>query len=234
MAHAVIPYTLVRSDRKTLSLEITREGQLKVRAPKRMSRAQIDGFVQSKEAWIVSHMETVQNRLTQRQPFSLRPGEQLRFCGTMLTICPSGSRCMSLSPTERRLYVPEMSGEALREGLEKLAKRAGLPWIRSRLDFWAKKMGIPYTGVNISCAQRRWGSCSAGGKIHISWLLLFADPEDVDYVLVHELAHRVEFNHSAAFWAIVGQYMPDYKVRKENLTAFSKQLYARGWTGGSK
>lgn len=232
MAHAVISYTLVRSDRKTISLEITREGQLKVRAPRRMSRDRIDAFVHSHEKWIVSHMASVQNALTQRQPISLKPGEQLQFCGTMLTIYASGSRHMSLSPSEKRLYVPEMSGEALRKGLEQLAKRAGLPWIQSRLDFWAEKMGITFAGVNISCAQRRWGSCSASGRIHISWLLLFTDPEDVDYVLVHELAHRVEFNHSPAFWAIVGRYVPDYQVHKKNLTAFSRKLYALGWTGG--
>ena len=215
-------------------MQITREGLLKVRAPKGMPRTEIDAFVRSKENWIRSHMNEVQKTLSQRQQFALQPGEQLLFCGTLLTICPSGSRCLSLSPTEGRLYVPEVSGESLRKGLEKLAKGAGLPWIRNRLDFWAKKMGISYTGVNISCAQRRWGSCSADGKLHISWLLLFAKPEDVDYVLVHELAHRVEFNHSPAFWAVVGQYMPDYQARKENLTAFSRQLYAKGWTGGSE
>jgi hypothetical protein len=102
--------------------------------------------------------------------------------------------------------------------------------VRQRLDDWAKIMGISYGKVSLSGAIRRWGSCSYQGDIRISWMLLFASREAIDYVLVHELAHRREFNHSARFWAIVETYLPDWRQRRQELRQLQAQLFAQGWS----
>jgi hypothetical protein len=110
-------------------------------------------------------------------------------------------------------------------------KTAGAPWLQQRLDFWAEKMGITYTKFQWSTARRRWGSCTWDGVIRISVYLLFAQTAEIDYVLVHELAHRRVFDHSAAFWAVVETYLPDWKQRRRNLGAVQQRLTAQGFYG---
>ena len=90
-------------------------------------------------------------------------------------------------------------------------------------------MKIPYGTMKIGSATKRWGSCSREGNINLSWLNFFAPVEVVDYLLVHELSHRVHFDHSPAFWAHVAHYLPDYKDRKKLLNGVYKELLAQGW-----
>ena len=90
-------------------------------------------------------------------------------------------------------------------------------------------MGISYRELKMSTAASRWGSCSRDGVIRISVYLLFAPEKAIDYVLIHELAHRKVFNHSAAFWSVVEAYMPDWKRQRQTLKELAQELYAKGF-----
>ena len=83
--------------------------------------------------------------------------------------------------------------------------------------------------VRITSAKTRWGSGSAKGGLNFSWRLLCAPPEAMDYVVVHELAHLIEFNHSSRFWAIVEGILPDYKARRQSLKEVQESLLRQGW-----
>ncbi len=96
------------------------------------------------------------------------------------------------------------------KSLRRLAK-ADLP---ERTARWAARMGVDYAGVSITSARHRFGSCNSRGKICFSFRLLEFPEEVIDYVVVHELAHRREMNHSPRFYAIVAQYLPDYRRRR--------------------
>ena len=87
--------------------------------------------------------------------------------------------------------------------------------IKARCRYYAPVMGVSYGTVTIREQKTRWGSCSTKGNLNFNWKLVLMPPEILDYVVVHELAHRIQMNHSAAFWAEVGKILPDYKERRQ-------------------
>ena len=86
--------------------------------------------------------------------------------------------------------------------------------ITERAAYFAEKMGVNYGRIAIKAAKTRWGSCSARGNLNFHWKLILMPPAILDYVVVHELAHRIEMNHSPRFWAQVERILPDYRERR--------------------
>lgn len=105
-----------------------------------------------------------------------------------------------------------ISEEVRREGIER-AKRI----FPERTAYFAKRMGVDYGRITIREQKTRWGSCSSKGNLNFNWTLVLLDPELLDYVVVHELAHRREMNHSKNFWKIVEAELPDYRERRRRL-----------------
>lgn len=86
--------------------------------------------------------------------------------------------------------------------------------IGQRVSWFAAKMGVTYGRISIRAQKTRWGSCSSRGNLNFNWKLILMPPEILDYVVVHELAHRKQMNHSKLFWAEVEQILPDYETRR--------------------
>lgn len=105
-----------------------------------------------------------------------------------------------------------ISEEVRREGIER-AKRI----FPERTAYFAKRMGVDYGRITIREQKTRWGSCSSKGNLNFNWKLVLLAPELLDYVVVHELAHRREMNHSVAFWKVVEAELPDYRERRRRL-----------------
>jgi predicted metal-dependent hydrolase len=101
--------------------------------------------------------------------------------------------------------------------------------IFERVVHFAPLMGLHPRSVRIGSAKRSWGSCSAAGRLSFSWRLMMASPEAIDYVVVHELAHLKQLNHSAAFWAVVTRTLPDWKERRGALRLLQKRLMNEDW-----
>ena len=178
----MIPYTLVRSDRKTISIVVKPTGEVEARCPKRCSKGDVETFVISKEAWIRKHLEA----MTQRPAVPL------------------------LTEAERKALA---------------AKAAEI--LPEKVHGFAGRMGVSYGRISIRSQRTRWGSCSVRGNLNFNCLLMLC-PEDVqDYVVIHELCHRKEMNHSAAFWAEVEKYCPDYRVRRKWLKDNGASLIAQ-------
>lgn len=170
-AGTVYNWRLIRSDRKTLALEV-REGEILVRAPKRTAVAVIRQFVNSHGPWIAKAMA--------RQQEQYRP-------------------------------------EPVNEEEEKRLRRIAGEVIRARVDLYAEKMGVTYNRVFIKEQKTRWGSCSSRGNLNFNWKLILTGDEQLDYVVVHELAHLKQMNHSPQFWREVERILPDYRERRKRL-----------------
>ena len=166
-------YTLIRSGRKTLALEISRDCKVIVRAPQKMPQKKIDEFVEQYDSWIKKNLEKQRKRVNEQS---------------------------SLTEND----------------IAKLKRRA-YDYLPERTEYFAKIMGVEYSGVKITSAKTRYGSCSAENSICYSYLLMLKPLRAVDYVVVHELAHTVHHNHSRQFYAFIEKYMPDYKERIKEL-----------------
>lgn len=160
---------LIRARRKTLSIRITQEGNLEIRAPLGMPKGEIEAFLKEKAQWIETHRAKVLAEYAQGQEAPL--GEE-----EILTLA-----------------------EQMRQRLPEKLNRHGA------------SMGVTFGRVTIRCQQTRWGSCSSRGNLNFNCLLMLAPEEVLDYVVVHELAHRKQMNHSALFWQEVERECPDYK-----------------------
>jgi len=166
-------YTVIRSNRRTVALEITRELKIVVRAPKRMPQKDIEAFVKDHAEWIRVHYA--------RQA--------------------------------ARAAVHSEPSEAEIKALKQKAKDI-LP---HKVAYYAKIMGVTPTGVRITSAKERFGSCSGKNALCFSYRLMQYPEAAIDYVVVHELAHIRHHNHSAAFYRFVESVMPDYKQREKLL-----------------
>lgn len=121
-----------------------------------------------------------------------------------------------------RLQIPKLSEVQVRS-LAEQAKKI----IPARIACYAPQMGVTYGRITIRNQKTRWGSCSAKGNLNFNCLLMLTPIEIVDYVVVHELAHRKEMNHSAAFWREVERVLPDYRSRRKWLKEYGGDLIAR-------
>lgn len=218
-----ITYTIKRSFRKTMAIRVTREGQVEVRAPKNVSRAFIDGFVLSKKDWILAALERVADVKDARDHFKI---ESVRLLGSEYPVKEGKEQKARFDG--KRFLLP--SGE-----IEK--KEALISWYRGeakrllpkRVQHFSQMMGVEPAAVKISNARTRWGSCSANGNLNFTWKLLMASGEAIDYVVVHELAHLAEPNHSDRFWKIVAYYLPDYQRAQKELEELARQLEREDW-----
>lgn len=168
-----ITYQWIRSRRKTIAIQIDREGQVIVRTPYGITKRQVEEFLDEKKDWLLQTRQRVEKRKTEQIPIS----EEVR-----------------------------------REGIER-AKRI----FPERTAYFAKRMGVDYGRITIREQKARWGSCSSKGNLNFNWKLVLLAPELLDYVVVHELAHRREMNHSKNFWKIVEAELPDYRERRRRL-----------------
>lgn len=221
-----IAYELIRSRRKTISITITHEAAVVVRAPLRTSKSEISGFVEQKHSWILEKQQLVLKRAELHKPRELANGEEFMYLGMrlMLAISDKVKKVEALGET---LAFPRVRLANAETCLKRWYAAEAARVMAERADYWGKRTGIKAASVGITGARRRWGSCSAGGRLHFTWRLVMAPVEVIDYVVVHELAHMEHPNHSRAFWNRVGEIMPDYKVKEKWLrdnSALLKQL----------
>ena len=162
-------YRLIRSRRKSLSLEITPDGLL-VRAPLFMPKREIEAFIHDRRGWIVKQEQKMAEKKAEAKALGILSEEEIRQL-----------------KREARRVIPQ------------------------RVAFYAEKVGVNYGRISVRAQKTKWGSCSAEGNLNFNYLLMLAPPEVLDSVVVHELCHRKEMNHSDRFYAEVLRVYPEYK-----------------------
>ena len=177
--------TVIRSNRKTVAIQVNSDLSVTVRAPRSASEKDIEEILKKKEAWISKHIE-------------------------------------KMKKTKERLEA-EPTEKLTREKVIALAEEA-LKVIPARVEYFAKVIGVTYGKITIRNQKTRWGSCSSKGNLNFNCLLMLAPSEVLDYVVVHELCHRKQMNHSKAFWSEVEKVLPDYKEARKWLKEEGSQM----------
>ncbi len=207
-------FDIIRSRRKTIAVEITKEGGVLVRAPLKLARREVLAFVHQSSGWIARKLAQTRVLQGKRTPRRFGEGEVFPFMGEQ--------HCLRYVAGGE--YLRKENGEFLL-GAE-LSFRAGdlfRTWYRARareiledrVAQFALRMGLTCRSVRITDAKERWGSCNAMGGLNFAWRLVMAPPPVIDYVIVHELSHLVEMNHSRRFWGRVERILPDYAQRRK-------------------
>lgn len=168
-----IPYTVIRSRRKSMCIQVKANGQVLVRCPLCVSDRSIREFVDTHRDWIGKQCERVKRR-RHNQP----------------------------------VYTQQQRNDYREQARAVLAEKT---------SYWAEKMGVAYGKITIREQKTRWGSCSSKGNLNYNWKLILLPGELLEYVVVHELAHRKEMNHSSRFWEVVAKEMPDYRELRRKL-----------------
>lgn len=180
---------IIKSKRKSISVEVNRDLQVVVRAPLRMSDKRINAFIGEKQGWIEKNILIMKKR----------------------------------AEMEAKREKPPKFTEGEIAAVIQRAK-ADIP---QRVQELAALMGADYNRVSIKALKSRWGSCSAKRNLNFNCLLALCPSEVVDYVIIHELCHLKELNHSKYFWAEVSKYCPDYKAQKLWLKLHGNELIDR-------
>ncbi len=201
---------ILRSRRKTLALIVHRDGSLEVRAPLRLSQAAIQTFVERKTAWIARQRARLAESQTPPLRIGYTNGSRLWFLGQMLTLefC---SESRAIHADGQRLIVPARLQSRIESAIETWFRAEARRVITQRAEHYARANGLRFGGIRINNARTRWGSCGAANRLNFPFRLVMAPPEVIDYVVVHELVHTVERNHSRSFWTRVEAVLPDYR-----------------------
>ncbi len=174
-----IPIQFQREQRKTLSIKITREGSLLMKAPLTMREHEIERFIRQKRYWIYKQTKRV------------------------------------IEENQNRVYRSKEEVTALkRQAREVLTKKS---------DDYKEILHVNYTRIRIGDQKTRWGSCSSKGTISYNWRLILMPERIQNYVVVHELCHLLEMNHSPAFWKKVSEVLPDYQSSRKWLKEHGSQ-----------
>ena len=210
---------LVRSKRKTISLEVDREGSLIVRAPRLTTQGQIEELVKAKGGWIRKKQELARQRLLENPPKQFITGEQFLYLGKRYRLELDEDQCEPLILKDK-FYLAERFQEEGKIVFENWYREHASQIIKVMAEKRSQQNGFAYTRILITNARTRWGSCSSKRSLNFTWRLVMAPEEVIDYVVVHELVHLKIRNHSKAYWNMVSKILPDYnqhlKWLKEN------------------
>ncbi len=220
---------VIRSRRKTLSIEVGHHG-VKARAPMRMRHGSIVEFVIAKQNWVKRHLDA----LPEIKPdLRLEDGAQLLFGGLSfeLSVALGSSKPVYISLDS--IVVPIKQSHlplerSIGNKLIRWYKTVAYQELERKVAHYSRLMNIPTDkslSIKVRDYKRRWGSCDSKGALSFNWRIVQAPTEILDYVVIHELAHCHEFNHSKRFWDIVTRQMPNWKEHQLWLHTHGPELY---------
>lgn len=223
-----LDYILIQSRRRDVLMQALPDWQTRVYAPATMRLKEIDAMVQQRIPELIAmHRQLEQAMEKNRLLHPVSPGSRICVEGKPYGLeLVSGEKTILRVEGEKcilRLREPE-NEEAVRQALKQALSRLALERIRSHLERYAPLLGVRYGRVAIRDQKSRWGSCSAKHNLNFNWKLIMAPPQALEYVVVHELCHLIEFNHSARFWRLVEGQMPEYEAWKKWLKVHGSEL----------
>jgi predicted metal-dependent hydrolase len=203
---------IIRTRRRTIALIVSADATVIVRAPMRVSSEYIEKLVFQKRVWIAKRKKQVLENGGLVKAKNFVDGEDFLYLGEVYKL--KINSCHNIELADYLYFPEEYSGDSRAKMIEWYKQKAKEKIIE-RVNFYSDISGWKYKSISITNAKKRWGSCGPTGSLNFSWRLIMAPLDVIDYVVVHELAHIPEKNHSSRFWDKVRVVLPGYKNRKK-------------------
>jgi len=215
-------YSIIKSNRKSLSIIIERDKSVVVHAPQSLSDERIKEEVIKRKTLIESKIESDQKAIKHTAK-EFVDGEQFLYLGKYYSLQINISEYRTVN-FKNAFIVEARNREVIKnllfEWYQQQAKEVLIP----RIKYFAEHLGVKRKHINITAAKYLWGSCTAAGTLNYNWRIVKAPSEVIDYIVVHELAHLREHNHSPEFWNIVAVQLPQYEEAKQWLKINGHEL----------
>lgn len=212
---------ITRSSRRSIAVGVLRDGTVEVRAPKYIPKFLIDQFVKSKSDWIEERLEFVAKNKPKVQKFE--NGEKFLYLGKEYSLLLGNY--IHIETRGDDLLFPLGLASQRRIAIEKWYIKKAKEIIKAQVDFYADRLNTSYNGISFSDTSSKWGSCTHDNKLQFNWRLIMTPILVVRYVVLHELVHTTEKNHSAIFWNKVRAVNPSYKNQIKWLKQNGNQLF---------
>lgn len=201
-------YELIRSDRRTIGISVERDRRVVVRAPSRAREETVSAVVESKRYWIWQKLRDPQKYLGVRQTKEYVAGETFLYLGQGFPLRLVAEESVQVRFTGQQFELARSERRCGRALFRDWYLTEAKTHLAPRVTSLAKSLGVDFRRVSIRDLKYRWGSCTPGGTLIFNWRILQAPPVVIDYLVVHELAHLLEQNHSPEFWNIVQVHAP--------------------------
>ena len=206
---------LIRSKRKTISILISPRGKVVVKAPTNCSVAYINEVIKKRESWIISHQQKIINRAELNR--DILNYKNILYLGNIYRLALADN-IKRITLYNDALYIPyKMPKNKIKPNIVKWFKERALKILENRINFYANTMQLFPKSFSLNNTKTSWGLCNSKQEVKLNWRTAMLPPDLIDYVVVHELAHLAEFNHSKRFWEIVVKTLPDTKKRRSDL-----------------
>lgn len=200
--------------RQTLELIVDRNGELVIAAPKDTDEGAMAAFVREKKFWLYRKLA---EKETKQQPASGKEfvsGEGFLYLGRSYRLLLVQGQDAPLKLAGGRFRLREDLTPQGREAFIRWYSERASHWLAKRIHGWSTRVGVAAESIEIRDLGYRWGSCSKGGTLNFHWATILLPPSVIDYVIVHELVHLIEANHTPTFWRHVGRVLTDYEQRR--------------------
>lgn len=205
------PIKILRGNRVSISIQIDRNGEVIVKAPRFVPKFLIDQFINSKREWIEKNLAKVSTRIPKKKQY--KEGEEFFYLGIPHKLqFTTGTEILAKNNT---LYFPKGAAFRIEKELETWFKKQAEKLIRDRVAYHAAKMRATYKDIFFSDTISKWGTCFHDNTLQFNWRLIMAPLLVIDYVVIHELTHTTEKHHQASFWTRVRNFTPAYRQHRK-------------------
>ena len=209
-------YQIKRSSKSlSIRISINAKAQVIVSAPKLIPEFMIRKFVEGQEEWIEQNLAKVK-----KNQVAVKTDELYIFDKKYQVVVNNAASRMGVTVSGETILVNNLSAKTpakIQQQIEDFLKKTATKYVSTRTAILAKQIGISYKRIAMREQSSRWGSCSSHGNLNFNWRLVHYPPAIIDYVIIHELAHRQEMNHSKKFWEIVRAHDSEYLIHKGQL-----------------
>ncbi|MBR2909684.1 MAG: M48 family metallopeptidase [Clostridia bacterium] len=223
----ITPDLITRSNRRTLSLSVLKDGQVIVKAPTKMSQEAIDRFIYEKQHWIREKLAVIHQN--QAKFDDIIHMKKYLLYGNQYDVKIANIKKIQTSTQDMCIYIPtSIEPDKIFSKLKNWYKKTAKTILEERLNYISSIIKLKPNQFKISDSKGRWGACNSKGTVNLNYRVIMLPPQIIDYVIVHELCHLVEMNHSKRFWNLVSSFMPNMESQKHAIKEYSFLLSLYG------